>query len=108
MWTFKTPQGPRRERVRGRLRIDDGAALCDATIAGLGLSTMSTWVSAQAIHQGALVVVLPEFPLVSAHAIWALYPSSRLLSPKVRVMIDHLAARFGPTPYWDEPPKTSD
>jgi len=30
------------------------------------------------------------------------YPSNRLLAPKVRAFIDFLAERFSGTPYWDE------
>ncbi|MFL1874968.1 LysR family transcriptional regulator, partial [Hansschlegelia beijingensis] len=50
---------------------------------------------------GALVPILPDYPLISTQSLWALYPSSRELAPKVRVMIDWLAQRFGRRPYWD-------
>lgn len=34
-------------------------------------------------------------------AVYAVYPASRNISPKVRVFIDHPAACFGTNPYWD-------
>jgi DNA-binding transcriptional LysR family regulator len=48
------------------------------------------------------VAHLRTHPLVSTQTLWALYPSSRELAPKVRVFLDWLVARFGPEPYWDE------
>lgn len=45
--------------------------------------------------------VLPEFPLVSKETLWALYPSSRELAPKVRAFVDWMVDRIGPHPYWD-------
>jgi len=44
--------------------------------------------------------VLTDF-LASDSAVYAVYPHSRHLSPKVRVFVDFLAGRFGPVPYWD-------
>ena len=40
--------------------------------------------------------------MISTQTLWALYPSSRELAPKVRVFVDWLLARFGPEPYWDK------
>ena len=45
--------------------------------------------------------VLVDYPVISNTAIWAVYPSSYMLAPKVRVFIDHLLNWFGKTPYWD-------
>ena len=35
-------------------------------------------------------------------AIYAVYPGNRLMSMKVRAFVDHLARRFGQTPYWED------
>ena len=83
------------------LRINDGGAVRDAACAGLGIALMATWCAAEEIRSGALVPALPEYPLVSTQTLWALYPSSRELAPKVRAFIDWLVVRFGPNPYWD-------
>ena len=34
--------------------------------------------------------------------IYAVYPSGKHLSPKVRAFLDFLIEIFGPVPYWDE------
>jgi DNA-binding transcriptional LysR family regulator len=102
-WTFKGGAGGAIEkRITPTLRIDDGGALRDAACAGLGIALMATWCAADELRSGALVPVLGEYPLISTQTLWALYPSSRELAPKVRVFIDWLVARFWPEPYWDE------
>lgn len=102
LWTFKGVDGkPIARRVAPALRINDGGAVRDVACAGLGVAWMATWCAADEIRSGALVPLLPEYPLVSTQTLWALYPNSRELAPKVRVFIDWLVARFGPEPYWD-------
>lgn len=101
-WSFHTPTGIETLRPPARLRTDNGEAARDASVAGVGITISSTWCSYQQVAQQQLVPVLRDYPLASNTAIWAVYPSSRLLAPKVRVFIDYLAARFGDKPYWDE------
>ncbi|WP_027132783.1 LysR family transcriptional regulator [Geminicoccus roseus] len=102
LWTFRGKNGELIERrVAPQLRINDGVAVRDTACAGLGIALMATWCAADELRSGALVPVLPEYPLVSTQTLWALYPSSRELAPKVRVFIDWLAERFGRQPYWD-------
>lgn len=103
LWTFEGPNGEAiAKRVTPALRINDGGAVRDAACAGLGIALMATWCAADELRHGALVPVLPDHPLVSTQTLWALYPSSRELAPKVRVFIDWLVERFGPEPYWDQ------
>ncbi len=102
LWTFRGGDGkPIVRKVSPVLRINDGEAVRNAACAGLGIAWMATWCAADEIRSGSLVPVLPEYPMVSTQTLWALYPSSRELAPKVRVFIDWLVARFGPEPYWD-------
>jgi DNA-binding transcriptional LysR family regulator len=101
-WSFKSEGGTIIEKpVTPTLRIDDGGAVRDAACAGLGIALMATWCAADELRSGALVPVLTEYPLISTQTLWALYPSSRELAPKVRAFIDWLVARFWPDPYWD-------
>lgn len=54
----------------------------------------------EALRDGRLVPVLPGWQ-VPALSVNAVYPPNRFLPAKTRGFIDHLAARFGPSPYWD-------
>ena len=103
VWTFTDARGePIAKRVTPTLRINDGEAVRDAASAGLGIALMATWCAADELRSGKLIPVLADHRLVSTQTLWALYPSSRELAPKVRVFVDWLVARFGPKPYWDE------
>lgn len=102
LWTFRGNAAEVIERrVTPSLRINDGSAVRDAASAGLGIALMATWCASDELRSGTLVPVLPEYPLISTQTLWALYPSSRELAPKVRVFIDWLIHRFGHQPYWD-------
>jgi len=99
---FDTPEGRLNIKTRGILQTDHGEAVRDACAAGIGIAMSSTWNVYKHLQQRTLVQVLQDFSLVSETAIWAVYPSSRLLAPKVRVFIDYFAKCYGSPPYWDE------
>jgi DNA-binding transcriptional LysR family regulator len=102
LWTFRNAAGEVfAKRVAPALRINDGGAVRDAAADGLGLALMATWCAADELRAGTLVPVLRDFPLVSTQTLWAIYPSSRELAPKVRAFTAWLIERFGPEPYWD-------
>jgi DNA-binding transcriptional LysR family regulator len=103
-WIFDSPRGPISVKPKGRVRSDNGECVRDACVSGVGITINSTWSAYEQLQRGELVQVLGDYPLVSDTAIWAVYPSSRLLAPKVRVFIDYFAERFEGTPYWDKPP----
>jgi DNA-binding transcriptional LysR family regulator len=99
-WRFKTADAEAVIQARNQVRTDNGEAARDAAVNGLGITLCSTWCCYQQIQSGELVRVLEDMPLVSDTSIWAVYPSSRQLAPKVRVFIDYLLEWFGDVPYW--------
>ena len=101
-WGFETPEGQKSIKTKNRLRTDNGEAARDACVRGIGITISSTWCCYQHVQRGELVQILKDYPLSSNTAIWAVYPSSRLLPPKVRVFIDYFYERFTDTPYWDQ------
>lgn len=100
-WTFNTPDGELNIKPSGQLRADNGEAVRDACVSGIGIALSSQWSVYDHLRNGQLVQVLKDYPLISDTAIWAVYPSSRLLAPKVRAFIDYFANAFGDPPYWD-------
>ncbi|MCF2948582.1 LysR family transcriptional regulator [Paraglaciecola aquimarina] len=100
-WEFNTPDGLKNIKVSGSFRTDNGEAIRDAAAFGLGITISSIWNCYQQIASGELVQVLKDYPLASDTAIWAVYPSSRLLAPKVRAFIDYFAESFAGKPYWE-------
>lgn len=100
-WSFETAKGPVNFKAKGKFRTDNGEAVRDASISGIGITIGSKWSVYKQIQSGELVHIMPEHPLISETAIWAVYPSSRLLAPKVRAFIDYFSDYFGETPYWE-------
>ncbi len=80
-------------RVAGKLHANSGEALRSAAMAGLGLIYEPDFLLADPLRRGQLVRVLPEFAGATGD-IWAVYPSRRHLSLKVRLFVDHVAQAF--------------
>jgi DNA-binding transcriptional LysR family regulator len=100
-WRLASRSGEVRVTVDGNLRSDSAEALRAAALAGLGIALLPSWAVADELRAGRLRRVLPRWEL-PASAISAAYPSGRQMSAKVRAFVDHLARRFGRTPYWEE------
>ncbi|MEP1448850.1 MAG: LysR family transcriptional regulator [Paraglaciecola sp.] len=100
-WAFQTPKGDVHIKAKGNFRTDNGEAVRDACINGLGITINSRWSIYNHLKSGELVQILEDYPLISHADIWAVYPSSRLLAPKVRAFIDYFTEKFGDTPYWE-------
>lgn len=89
-WQLVGPDGPVDVNVSGRLAIKDFDMLRAATVRGEGVALMPNLVGAQPVQHGQLVRVLPTYKGIE-DILSAVYPSSRHLSPKVRVFIDFAA-----------------
>jgi len=81
--------------------VNDGEAVRLLLESGMGISIKSLWNASESLKAGRLVEVLPDYPLVADSSIWALYPSNRIVAPKVRAMIDFLLDQFQPVPPWE-------
>ncbi len=99
---FRFKIGNRVEQVSGnmRMRADSGDMLKAAACAGLGVVTLPNFIASDAIRSGELEVLLHDYPIpeVGMHAVM---PPGRATTARVRALVDHLAAAFGPEPRWD-------
>ncbi|MDF2812747.1 MAG: LysR family transcriptional regulator, partial [Microvirga sp.] len=86
--------------IAGNLRANNGDALLAAAVAGQGLVYQPTFLVGDSLRDGTLVRVLSDYA-VPELGVYAVLPSGRQAPAKVRVVIDFLAARFGPSPEWD-------
>lgn len=77
-----------------RLQANNGDALAELAVRGLGIAILPDFIAAEHLQLGELVSVLDAFepPLLGIHA---LLPSNRYLPHRVRVLIDFLAAELG-------------
>lgn len=100
-WRFAAADGkPLMVQINGRLRANNGDTLRIAALQGLGFAYLPSFIVGGDLQAGTLVSVLTNYMPRDA-GIYAVYPHSRHLLPKVRAFVDFLAERFGPRPYWD-------
>ena len=100
-WQFGAGKTLRSMRVSGSIESNSADVLRQAARAGVGLVQLPSYVLSQDIKSGALL------PLLTGHEadnrdVYAVYPASRHLSPKVRAFVDHLVATLGRPSYWEE------
>jgi DNA-binding transcriptional LysR family regulator len=100
-WVVFGPDGSVKPLVlRPRHTVSHGEALKDATVSGMGLAYLPTWLMVDDIMSGHLEVIPIRTPAENL-PITALWPRSRDLAPKVRAVVDALVAAFMPIPAWD-------
>lgn len=91
-WDLKTKAGKSRIVVDPILRLSSMIMLRDAVRAGAGVGCLPISLASGDLESGRLVlwgeIAGPEI------ALWALYPSRRLLSARVSAFLDHLKAAF--------------
>ncbi|MGS0681759.1 LysR substrate-binding domain-containing protein [Shewanella sp. 125m-7] len=89
-WRFQENSKTRNVRVKGSLSCNSGHALVDAAIKGIGIVQLPDYYVLPFIESGELTPLL-EQNRQPEEGIWALYPQNRHLSPKVRMLLDHLS-----------------
>ncbi|KAA5924541.1 LysR family transcriptional regulator [Achromobacter xylosoxidans] len=98
-WRYASHGQERSVAVAGRLRLGDTEALRDAALEGAGIVQLGAFLVGEDLRQGRLV------PLLETHAppgapVCAVYPHRRHLAPKVRRLIDEIAARWAGGAPW--------
>jgi DNA-binding transcriptional LysR family regulator len=86
--------GKQSVRFRPVLRSGNETLLHLAALQGMGLAFLPSFLIEQDLATGALITVLPENAVIEA-SLYAIYPSRKYLSSKVRTFIDHLAGPRG-------------
>ncbi|MDC8829536.1 LysR family transcriptional regulator [Alteromonas gilva] len=90
-WKFRRHGKSEIVKVRARLRCNSGVALIDAALKHLGIVQLPDYYIAPYLASGELIELLPQ-QQIADEGIWALYPPTRHLSPKVRMVIDRLVS----------------
>lgn len=88
-WFFEKGKKRSEVTVKGRLVLNDDAAMVDATLAGLGLAYLTSGYVTEHLNHGRLKRVLseysPEMPALSLY-----YPSRRRITRRLRALLDVL------------------
>lgn len=93
-WRFREENGHHSDRkIEGTWHSNNGHALLAAVKAGIGLTQLPLFYVHEELESGQLISVLENYQ-ASDTAVWAVYPSNRHLSPKVRAFVDFLASEL--------------
>ncbi|HEK1685807.1 TPA: LysR family transcriptional regulator [Pseudomonas putida] len=83
-----------------RLSANSPMALRAAAIGGLGIASFDRFIVHDALRDGRLVPVLADWQL-PGRSLYAVYPQSRYLAPKVRALLDYVQHYYG-APRWED------
>lgn len=89
-WPFKRKSAERSIRVCGRVRSNDTELLRRVARDGHGLVRLSAAHVEDDVKAGYLVPVLTEFDTSGDSAVWAIFPKTKHMLPRLRVLIDFL------------------
>ncbi len=95
-WIFDGPRGRITIQVRPLLNSNEGHVLVKSAIAGNGIAFISHYLAADALRDGSLQVVLPEFPIPD---LWvkATIPERRVNAAAVQALLQQLKRALAPT-----------
>lgn len=99
-WHLIGPGGPVTVTVSGRLASNNIDVITRAASDGLGITMGATLSVGAALLSGQLVRILPDYEF-EATSIFAVYPSARQLSTKVRAALDFFSEQLRDPPSWD-------
>lgn len=104
VWNFDSPRSTVgvEVEVNGKFRTNNIDALLEATVGGVGLARLPTWLASPLIRDRRLQVVLQDYTVIPHNSdINAVYPEKRAVSPKLNAFLNFLSQRMGNPPHWD-------
>jgi DNA-binding transcriptional LysR family regulator len=95
-WHFDGPQGPVSVQTQPCIQTNSGDTCRAAALAHQGVILQPSFLVGPDLAAGTLVELLPQFRSLEL-GIYAVYPTRKHVSAKVRALIDFLAAHFAQT-----------
>ncbi|USX25094.1 LysR family transcriptional regulator [Oxalobacteraceae bacterium OTU3CINTB1] len=92
-WHFQDGRNVIVIRPQGRFKADNGTALVAAALAGLGIGYLPSGLVYEHLKSGALVQVMPRYPIPPAGA-YVVRPPGRNTARKIQVLTDLLIEYF--------------
>jgi DNA-binding transcriptional LysR family regulator len=92
-WRFEGPEGPVSVKTNPWIHTNSGDTCRAIALENQGVIMQPTFLVGEDIAEGRLLRLLPEFRAIEL-GIYAVYPSRKHVTPKVRVLIDYLADYF--------------
>ena len=99
-WRFDGPDGPVSVKTRPCMHTNSGDTLRDAALAHQGVILQPSFLVGKDLTEGSLIELMPEYRSIE-FGIYAVYPTRKHVSAKVRAMIEFLATHFAESaPSW--------
>lgn len=99
-WHFGPADARTTVQATGDFEASSADAIHSATLAGMGIARLPTYLVSDDLTAGRLVQILPH--LVDEETdIVAVYAERQNLPAKIRVFVDHVVASFSGTPPWE-------
>jgi DNA-binding transcriptional LysR family regulator len=101
-WPFDDPQAPggiRTIEVGGNVSANNAENVLQMALLGVGIVRLGDLVIAEHVNARRLVPILADRHHVEPLPLHAVYPQSRLRSPKVAAMVDFLIEKFAHAPW---------
>ncbi len=92
-WIFQGPDGEARVKTQPKIRANNGDTCKAAALAHQGIILQPTFIVGEDIRRGDLVELMPNYKSIEL-GIYAVYPSRKLLSPRIRALVDFLIQSF--------------
>lgn len=92
-WHFVEKGEEKNLQVTGTVQYNSGHGLVDAALKSLGIVQLPDYYVQKYLASGELVSILDNYR-EPEESIWAIYPHNRHLSPKIRLLVDYLAAHL--------------
>ncbi len=92
-WHFDGPQGPVSVKTQPCIHTNSGDTCRAAALAHQGIILQPSFLVGDDLKAGTLVELMPEFRALEL-GIYAVYPTRKFVSPKVRALIDFLTEIF--------------
>lgn len=93
-WQFRRDSEVEMVRVAGDFRSDSSEAISQAAMHGAGIAIVARYLCVEAVEQGRLVPLLPDWTVCPESNVYICYPSNRHMLPKTRVFSDFLVQRL--------------
>jgi DNA-binding transcriptional LysR family regulator len=88
-WRFREPGGDITVKVKGNLQINDGLALHDAIMRGLGIGRLPEYHVAADVKRGRIRVLFDNL-VYDVRTITAAYPRTKYAHPRITLFLDFL------------------
>lgn len=95
IWPFDGVEPPE----AGRITANNGEAMRDMALGGLGVALLPLFIVHDALRRGDLLRVLPDLPQQNL-PISVVWPPIRPMPRKTRLFVDHIADAFAEPPVW--------